>query len=77
MDSESARMSSAAEAKFRIDGPNSKPRAVKVIALDAAANERLPFECRRGEGYLYLPERWRPLWTGGRPLRAPEASTPG
>ncbi len=35
MDSESARMSSAAEAKFRIDRPNSQPRAVKVIALDA------------------------------------------
>ncbi len=35
MQSESARMSSAAEAKFRIDRPNSLPRAVKVIALDA------------------------------------------
>jgi hypothetical protein len=35
MESESARMSSAAEAKFRIDRPNSQPRAVKVIALDA------------------------------------------
>jgi len=34
MDSESARMSSAAEAKFRIAAPNSKARAVKVIALD-------------------------------------------
>ena len=34
MESESARMSSAAEARFRIDAPNSKPRAVKVIALD-------------------------------------------
>ena len=32
--SESARMSSAAEARFRIDAPNSQPRAVKVIALD-------------------------------------------
>ena len=32
--SESARMSSAAEARFRIDAPNSRPRAVKVIALD-------------------------------------------
>ena len=32
--SESARMSSAAEARFRINAPNSKPRAVKVIALD-------------------------------------------
>jgi hypothetical protein len=32
--SESARMSSAAEARFRINAPNSKPRRVKVIALD-------------------------------------------
>ena len=36
MMSESARMSSAAEARFRIQAPNSKPRAIKVIALDAA-----------------------------------------
>src|SRR5690606_6051911 len=35
MQSESARMSSAAEARFRIDAPNSKPRSVKIIALDA------------------------------------------
>jgi len=35
MESESARMSSAAEAKFRINTPNSQPRAIKVIALDA------------------------------------------
>jgi len=34
MQSESARMSSAAEAKFRINAPNSTARAVKVIALD-------------------------------------------
>ncbi len=34
MQSESARMASAAEARFRIDAPNSWPRAVKVIALD-------------------------------------------
>jgi len=32
--SESARMASAAEARFRIDAPNSKPRAIKIIALD-------------------------------------------
>jgi hypothetical protein len=32
--SESARMTTAQEARFRIDYPNSKPRAVKVIALD-------------------------------------------
>jgi hypothetical protein len=30
-------MSSAAEAAFRVQAPNSLPRAVKVIALDAAA----------------------------------------
>jgi hypothetical protein len=35
--SESARATSAAEARYRIDAPNSQPRAVKVIALDAAA----------------------------------------
>ena len=34
MQSESARMSSAAEARYRINAPNSKPRSVKVIALD-------------------------------------------
>ncbi len=34
MQSESARMSSAAEARYRIDAPNSAPRAIKVIALD-------------------------------------------
>jgi hypothetical protein len=30
-------MSTAAEARFRIDAPNSKPRHIKVIALDAAS----------------------------------------
>jgi len=35
MQSESARMSSAAEARYRINAPNCKQRAVKVIALDA------------------------------------------
>src|SRR5271163_1183549 len=32
--SESARMASAAEARFRIDAPNAKSKRVKVIALD-------------------------------------------
>lgn len=35
MQSESARMSSAAEARFRVQASNSTPRAIKVIALDA------------------------------------------
>jgi hypothetical protein len=32
---ESARMSSASEARFRLQAPNSVPREIKVIALDA------------------------------------------
>lgn len=32
--SKSARAASAAEARFRINDPNSRPRAIKVIALD-------------------------------------------
>ena len=36
--SESARMSSAAEARFRVQAPNSTPRASTVIALDAAGD---------------------------------------
>jgi hypothetical protein len=37
MISESARVTTAAEARFRIDAPNSQPRNVKVIALDGAS----------------------------------------
>lgn len=37
--SESARMSSAAEARFRIQAPNSRPRAIKVIGLDRASED--------------------------------------
>jgi hypothetical protein len=37
MQSESARMNSTAEARFRIQDPNSKPRIIKVIALDNAS----------------------------------------
>jgi hypothetical protein len=35
MFSESARMSSASEARFRVQAANSRPRTIKVIALDA------------------------------------------
>jgi len=37
MQSESARAASAAETRFRIDAPNSRPRRIKVIALDRAS----------------------------------------
>jgi hypothetical protein len=39
MQSESARMTTAEEARYRIDYPNSKPRAVKVIALDPPSEQ--------------------------------------
>lgn len=39
MTSESARVTTAAESKFRIDAPNSKPRAIKVIALDKLSEQ--------------------------------------
>ena len=35
--SESARMSSAAEARFRVQAPNSRPRTLRIVALDANA----------------------------------------
>jgi hypothetical protein len=35
--SESARMTTAKEAAFRVDYPNSLPRAIKVLALDQAS----------------------------------------
>jgi hypothetical protein len=37
--SESARMSSAAEARFRLQAPNSRPRAITVIGLDAGGGD--------------------------------------
>ena len=37
MQTESARMTTAEEARYRINYPNSSPRAVKVVALDPPA----------------------------------------
>lgn len=48
MDSESARMSSAAEARFRVDYPNSKPRVVKVVALDTPSERVVKRVAQRG-----------------------------
>ncbi len=47
--SESARMSTAREAAFRVDYPNSKPRAIKVIALDELAAEVVRETARQRE----------------------------
>lgn len=55
MTSESARMSSAAQARFRIQAPNSRPRAVKIIALDRASEpmvERLAQSSWNGASFF-------------------------
>jgi len=67
MDSESARMSSAAEARYRIDYPNSKPRVVKVVALDAASEHVVKRVAER---------QWQRATFFTWPL-APLASAPG
>jgi hypothetical protein len=55
MSSESARANSTAESRFRIDYPNSCPRAVKVMALDRPSNatvERLARDHWNGATFL-------------------------
>lgn len=55
MQSESARAASRAEARFRIDAPNSRRRAVKVIALDRDSErivERLARASWAGAAFL-------------------------
>lgn len=55
MPSESARAASAAEARFRIDEPNSRPRTIKVIALDRPSEkivERLAQSPWKGATFL-------------------------
>jgi hypothetical protein len=73
--SESARMSSAKEAAFRIQYPNSKPRAIKVIGLDEAAAEVV----RRTAGqqdwqsatfFTGLSAKWDPQRPWGTPVHA-------
>lgn len=58
MRSESARASSANEAGFRIDAPNSRPRVTKVLALDrpsAALIGRLAKATWTGTAFLTVP----------------------
>jgi hypothetical protein len=47
MHSESARMSSGAEARFRIDAQNSTPRRIKIIALDPVSEAVIASLARR------------------------------
>jgi hypothetical protein len=55
MPSESARVTTAAQLRFRISDPNAKPRTVKVIALDKASErvvERLAREAWNQASFL-------------------------
>jgi hypothetical protein len=61
--SESARATRAEESRFRIDAPNSRPRTVKVIALDAPS-ERLLRQLAQGK------------WRNATFLRAPGGPAP-
>ncbi|AXK81150.1 hypothetical protein DW352_11860 [Pseudolabrys taiwanensis] len=57
--SESAHAASAAEARFRIDAPNSRPRAIKIVALDRQSEgvvKRLAAQARFGNAtFLTVP----------------------
>jgi len=72
MPSESARMSSAAEARYRVQAPNSKPRSIRVIALDASSEailRRLAKGSWRHARFLTASENvdgWLSDFTGGR-----------
>ncbi len=72
MQSESARAASRAEARFRIDAPNSRRRAVKVIALDSQSErivERLAQSSWAGAVFLTA--------AGGAPARGERFSISG
>jgi len=61
--SESARMASAAEARFRIQAPNSRPRAITVIGLDTGGADAV----RRLAGSSDAAWQRARLFTAGRP----------
>jgi len=61
--SESARATRASESRFRIDAPNARPRAIKVIALDVPSEGVLR---RLAEG----------AWENATFLRTPAGAAP-
>ena len=73
--SESARMSTARETAFRVDYPNSKPRAIKVIPLDELAAEVVRDTARQQEWqnatfFTGLTANWDPKRPWGTPIHA-------
>jgi hypothetical protein len=71
---ESARTSSAAEARFRVQAPNSTPRSIKVIALDGVSEtavRRLAAAGWKHATFFTLASRGESGGQGG-----PSAATP-
>src|SRR5688500_18172953 len=72
--SESARMSTAKEAAFRINYPNSRPRAVKVVALDEASvgmvRQLAEQEWKNTTFFTAVSADWDPGRPWGTPIHA-------
>jgi hypothetical protein len=70
-------MSSAAEARFRVQAPNSTPRATKVIALDAAGEvvvRRLAAAGWEHTTFFTAAPRGEPGDLGSPPLASPDGA---
>ncbi|MCO5063528.1 MAG: hypothetical protein M9924_03835 [Rhizobiaceae bacterium] len=74
MISESARVTTAEEAAYRIDAPNSLPRAIKVIALDKRSGNTVNQLARSGwKNTLFFVDvavAWDPKTPRGTPIEA-------
>jgi hypothetical protein len=74
MQSESARMTTAREAAFRVGYPNSRPRAVKVVALDSASvaivTKLAALDWKNTTFFSGVSADWRPDHPSGAPIHA-------
>lgn len=82
MFSESARMNTAREASFRVEYPNSRPRAIKVIALDELSAEvvretELQEPWRNAAFFTGIAANWDPSRPRGTPIHAKLIDTAG
>ncbi len=70
MPSESARATTAAEARYRLAAPNSRPRTVAVVPLDAAAGASIAAISDRGwQRALFVPLAEGNDWLAVLPAR--------
>ncbi|HXH05044.1 MAG TPA: hypothetical protein VNI83_00480 [Vicinamibacterales bacterium] len=73
MVSESARMNSAAEARFRVQSPNSLPRTIRVVALDEAGDRVVARLARQGWSHAtFSTASAFPPPAGGDAAQAPD-----